>query len=96
MPNLQYDNETNHPSEILFHIQALDSSEDSFKFVFSESVIRYPVMAGADEQEMNQGTFIENNELCGLKEKMTPADIRRRGLQNLGHTFPQKIHLLSQ
>ena len=84
MPKLRYDNKTYHPSEILFHIKKLDSSENSFRFCFSPTVIRFPVVGGIDEQETNKGTFVEDGELCGLKKKMTAADIRKIGVENLG------------
>ena len=83
MPNLRYDNETYHPSEILFHIKTLERSEDSFRFDFSSNVTIFPVTAGIDEQETNQGTFVVNGELCGLKMKMTAADVRKVGLENM-------------
>ena len=84
MPKLRYDNKTYHPSEILFHIKKLDTSENSFRFCFSPTVIRFPVVGGIDEQETNQGTFVVDGELCGLRKKMTAADIRKIGIQNLG------------
>ena len=83
MPSLRYDNRSYHSSEILFHIKTLERSEDSFKLKFSPAVTRYPVTGGIDEQEINQGAFIENGMLCGLREKMSPADIRRIGLKEL-------------
>ena len=90
LPNLKYENRTMHSSEVIFHISCLEASEDSFKFVFSDKVVRYPVVAVVDEQEINQGTFVVNGELCGLRQKMTAADIRKIGLENLAKYIAEK------
>ena len=83
LPELKYENKTLHTSELIFHITCLEESKESFKFNFSSMVTRFPVTVVADEQEINQGTFTVNGELCGLMKKMNVADIREVGLKHL-------------
>ena len=90
LPSLKYENQTMHSSEVIFHISCLEATEDCFKFVFSDKIVRYPVVAVVDEQEINQGTFVVNGELCGLRKKMTAADIRKVGLENLARYIAEK------
>ena len=95
LPALKHENKTFHVSELFFHIQLLMRKPHSFKFVFPDGVTRIPVCAGFDEQEINQGTYIVNNELCGLAQEMTAADISRVGLKNLPTYIAEQNNFVS-
>ena len=87
----QIQNKTFHSSELLFQITCLERFEGSFRYDFGPYIRRYAVTVNLDEQENNQGTFVnKEGEMCGLKCKMTADDIRRVGLDNLGAYIAEK------
>ena len=83
LPSVSYDNEQFHKKYLLCHIRTL-ARNDSVALSFN-GVTRYPVVLGIDEQELNQGTFVENEGvvLHGLKDKITAEEIRKIGLANV-------------
>ena len=95
LPSLKYENKTYHTSEILFHLKILMKNEDSLRYQFADGVTRFPVVIGIDEQELNQGTYIVNGELCGLEEKMTAKDVIRVVLKNFGNYVAQEKNFVS-
>ena len=58
-PVLNYDNDQHHTSESLFHITLLENSEESIAINLKDKKgKRYLATLGADDQEINQGSFI--------------------------------------
>ena len=82
MPDLKYENESFHEHDILFHIKLLESNTESVKLSYP-NITRYLATVGADDQELNQGTFIDKDQLHGLSKVMTAEDIERVGLEHL-------------
>ena len=95
LPNLKHENKTFHTSELLFHIKVLERSNESLSLTFPSGVIRFPVTAGIDEQEINQGTYINNGVLCGLEKQMNALDIIRVGLKNLGTYIAEENNFIT-
>ena len=84
LPDLNYNNESYHVGEILYHIKCLEKYSDSLALTFKNNqVVRFPVTIGVDEQELNPGTFIREGVLHGLVNKMTYEDIKHIGLDNI-------------
>lgn len=84
LPPLNFENEVWHQSEMLFHLTFKEELQSSVVMTFSESkVLRIPITLGIDDQENNQGTFIQNGKLYGLRTVMTIDDLKRVGLENL-------------
>ena len=53
--------------------------------IYFEKAKRYLVTLGADDQELNQGTFMDKGKLFGLKKPLSTADIESIGLDNLAN-----------
>ena len=96
LPNIDYRNKVFQGGHIIYHIKLLQKSEKTIFLCYSGSelidvdddfdVLRYPITVGCDEQELNPGTFLnEDNDgyLHGLEEKMSADDIRQLGINNL-------------
>ena len=66
-PLLNYNPQVYHKEEHLFHLKILQKNSCSLKVVFPNTV-RYLTTLGADDQELNQGAFIHNGKLHGLKK----------------------------
>ena len=94
LPALKFENVTYHVSEILFHIKLVKKTKESLRYTFNNTT-RFPVVAGIDEQEINPGTYVINNELCGLEKKMSAADVMNVGLNNLGKHIAEVNNFLT-
>ena len=94
LPAVSYENEQFHDIEQLFHILYLRNNPESLKLVFPNT-IKYVVALGIDEQEINQGTFIDRNVLHGLVKKLHPDDIARIGYSNLGRYISSDAPFIS-
>ena len=81
-PLLNYKPQVYNKEEQLFQIQILEKISQSVKIGF-DKVMRYMVTLGADDQDLNRGTFIDNGKLYGLKRPMSATDIQKIGLKNL-------------
>ena len=87
LPHLDFESEQFHASEVLFHIKVLEKVGDrSLKLCF-EGITRYMVTLGIDEQEINQGTFIHNDHLYGLKNVLSALEVSEITLTK----FPEYI-----
>ena len=87
-PKCLYSSEQYHRREILFHLRILENTQESLKICYDDdSCISFPITLGADDQEINPGTFKHENGgvLLGLKRSLTADDIRNIGIKNLGH-----------
>ena len=93
-PLLNYSPQIYHREEHLFHIKILQKNSTSVKIVFP-NVVRFLITVGADDQELNQGTFIHNDKLYGLKKPMSVAEIQSIGLQNLAKHISEQNGFLT-
>ena len=84
VPLLNYNPEVYHKEEHLFQIRILEKNMQSVMIYF-EKAKRYLVTLGADDQELNQGTFMDKGKLFGLKKPLSTADIESIGLDNLAN-----------
>ena len=82
LPTVSYDNEQFHSKYLLCHIRTLVKN-DSIALKFEGDVTNFPVICGADDQELNQGTFVEAGVLHGLKKKLSASQIKDIRLVNL-------------
>ena len=94
LPVVSMDNEQLHKIEHMFHLKFLQDNSDAIKLLF-DNVVRYPVVIGADEQEINQGTFVKDGVLHGLSEKLTAADIARIGFDRLADHIRTKAPFIA-
>ena len=94
LPALTYEKREFHPSEILYHIKSTHKAEKSLIFRFSSMVSRVPCCIQIDEQEINQGAFVKDGELCGLEKNVTVNDIKRIGLQNFAKYITEENNYL--
>ena len=94
LPALSYDNEQFHKIEILCHLKFLINNTEALKLQFV-GIVRYIVVLGIDEQELNQGTFILDNILHGLTLKLTPSDISKISLVKFPDYIKTKAPFIS-
>ena len=84
LPQLNYNNEMCHGGELLYHIKCLEKSSESLALTFKDhKVVRFPITAGIDDQELNPGTYCKDCVLHGLENKMTADEIKAVGYDNL-------------
>ena len=94
LPAVSLANEQYHDYFQQVHIRVLSKIAGSLVLQYKK-VLRYPVVLGIDEQELNQGTFIENGILHGLLKKKTVRELREIGLKNLAKYIATECHFLS-
>ena len=80
LPTVSYENDQFHMKYLLCHLKTL-MKNDSVCLQF-DGVTRYPVVMGIDEQELNQGTFVEGATLHGLMKKLSAGEIKAVGFNN--------------
>ena len=93
-PPVSYENKQYHQKFQILHLKILNNYKKSLALNFA-NVRRFPVVLGTDEQELNQGTFIENNLLHGLREKLDAGRIKTIGLKELPKFIQKKCPFLS-
>ena len=82
LPPLTYEGEVFHRNELRFHLAVMQKNDESLKLIFPK-VVRFLGSAVVDEQEINQGVFIHDGKLYGLKNPVSIDDLRRVGVSNL-------------
>ena len=90
-PKVTYEREQYHGKNHKLHLRLLSKAKagQGVVLVFP-GVRRIPVSTVIDEQELNQGTFVEKGILYGLAEPLDAAKIREIGLENLANYIATK------
>ena len=89
LPVVNYENDQFHRFYLMFHLQVLCRNLSSI-LIKTETVRRYPVCLSVDEQEINQGTFVEDSVLHGLKEKLDAQKLQDIHIRNLAGYIKSK------
>ena len=95
LPKVSFENEQYHESYLSLHQRLLQVHNDSSISLKFPNVIRYPVVLGIDEQETNQGTFVNDNILHGLKEKFDASQLQSIGLRKLPEYIQKECPFVS-